>query len=73
MGEHLTEYVQLTRDVAYYLEHMEVLFSQEARHRSVPTLFVFQFMLLMISVGVYICLCKSHYLFSVFVSFLEGI
>ena len=41
MGEHLTEYVQLTRDVAYYLEHMEVLFLQEARHRSEPTLFVF--------------------------------
>ncbi|KHN34649.1 hypothetical protein glysoja_011202 [Glycine soja] len=33
MGVHLTEYVQSTRDVVYYLEHMEVLFSQEARHR----------------------------------------
>jgi len=53
MGEHLMEYVQSTLDVAYYLEHMGVLFLQEAKHRSEPTLFVYKFMLWMMYVGVY--------------------
>ncbi|WVZ05062.1 hypothetical protein V8G54_018408 [Vigna mungo] len=35
MGEHLMKYVQSTLDVAYYLEHMEVLFLQEAKHRQI--------------------------------------
>lgn len=33
MGEHQMAYVQLTHDVAYFLEHMEVLFLQEVKHR----------------------------------------
>lgn len=45
MGEHLMKYVQSTLDVAYYLEHMEVLFLQEAKHRSWTILFAYKFML----------------------------
>lgn len=33
MGGNQTKYVQLTLDVGYYLEHMEALFLQEAKHR----------------------------------------
>jgi hypothetical protein len=37
MGEHHTKSDQLTQVVAYYLEHMEVLFLRGARHRFAVT------------------------------------
>lgn len=54
MGEHQMEYVQLTQDVAYYLEHMEVLFLQEARHRFEATVSCLPIYALMIYGNIFI-------------------
>jgi len=62
MGEHLIKYVQSTLDVAYYLEHMEVLFLQEAKHRSEPTFCLQVYALDDVCWCLYL-LIQSHYLF----------
>lgn len=58
MGEPQMKFVQLTQAVAYYLEHMEVLFLRGARHRFVVTFLCLQIYALMFHGTVFICSCN---------------